>query len=383
MRRKGPKVLVMIESSRESGRLLISGIADYSKHFGPWYIHWQPVGIQELPEMLTDQTFDGVLARNIADAEIFRKRNIPVVIFALGSRFLPGALFECANDQAICELIASHFIQRGFTNFAFFGQKDTMWSANRARCFEEALRTSDFKADVFMTATSSVDELDEESRERICGWLQSLSKPVGLMAANDDIGRAVIQLCEDAGVRVPSECAIVGVDNDPVVCGLSNPPLSSVALKQHQAGYHAAAALDKMMSGQDPGVSSIVGEVSELVVRQSSDVFAVDDRAVAQALRYIHDNVHRRLLVDEVAGVSGLCRRTLERRFSENGFSSILHYLRSARADHIATLLRESHLSIERVAELCNFSEAAHVSRFFSSVRGETPSAYRKRHSGD
>ncbi|AKJ65648.1 xylose operon transcription regulator XylR [Kiritimatiella glycovorans] len=375
-----PRILIVIESARESGRALLAGISDYSRHFGHWEIHWHPVGFLGLKALSDVGDFDGILARNIADAETFEQHGVPVIIFAHLGPFRKGQVFECADDAAICERVARHFIQRGFSNFAFFGQRSTMWAANRRKAFRREVERSGFTLDTCMADCVTLEEMeDEETIERVCNWLRTLPKPVGLMAANDDAGRWLVQLCDLAGVHVPDDCAVVGVDNDPVVCGLSNPPLSSVSLHQHEAGYEAAAVLDRMMRGEAPGVTQIVGRVNEMVVRQSSDIFAIDDPAVVKALKFMQDHAHRPLRVADIAEAGGLYRRGLERRFKKYTNQTMGRYHRRLRGEHIAKLLRQSHWTLEQLAEECGFASAPLLSRFFSSVMGEGPSAYRKR----
>ena len=374
-------VLVIIESARESGRQLISGLADYSREHGHWDVHWAPVGFSGLSDLVNERSFDGVLARNINDAEVFHEQGIPLVVFAHMTEFKSGQASECADNSRVCETVAHHFIGRGFENFAFFGQRNANWASSRAKFFEEQLRSAGFDLNIFMADCSSPEQMeDAENIESVCRWLTSLPKPIALMAANDDAGRWVIQLCRRAGVKVPDQCAIVGVDNDPVVCGLSNPPLSSVVLDQHRAGYEAAALLDKMMNGESPKVRQIIGQVVGLEIRQSSDIFAVEDPALAKALQFIHANANRRVSVEEVSQISGLNRRTLQRNFKSALSRSVQHYMRTVRSDYIAKQLRETRLPLEELTELCGFSESSHLSRFFSADRGESPSVYRKRH---
>lgn len=375
-----PSILVMLESSRESGRKLIAGIADYARHFGPWRFHWMPGGLKNLPGSQVETRFDGILARNVVDLGVYASKGIPVVAFTYGQNDIPDIVTVDADDEGIAGVIAKHFLQRGFKNFAFCGQEDAMWAVRRGKHFAEILATAGFEVAQLLTpplfggTPKARGELDKVGR-----WLLSLPKPVALMAANDDLARSLVQLCCDSGLRVPEDCALIGVDDDPVVCGLCNPPLSSVSLDQYQAGYRAAEALDKIIRGETPERWTVTAEVSTLVERQSSDVIAVDDEAVAKALRFIRANVGRPLTVDEVTRSCGVHRRSLERRFREHLSLTVQQYCREARAEYVAKILTGSRLSLEEIAWQCGFSQASHLTRFFSTVRGETPSAYRKR----
>lgn len=367
---------MMIESSRESGRRLIAGIADYARHFGPWRFHWQPVGLSRLPAPLEEMKFDGMLVRDVAEVQSFVDAGVPTVAFTYAKERMAGSGWVNTDDRGASKVVVNHFLQRGFQNFAFFGLEGMLWSVRRGEGFRESLATEGFKVDELWVSPSDDGKIDEVS---ISAWLSSLPRPVGLMAANDELGQKLVHLCREAGLRVPDDCAVVGIDNDPVVCGLSDPPLSSVELDQYNSGYRAAALLNEMMQGKTPEKTVITAQAGELVVRQSSDIFAVEDATVSKALRFIQENAHRPLKVEDVARAGGMHRRGLERRFKTHLSRTISQYCREARATHLEKILKESRLSLEEVAGQCGFPEASHLTRFFISMRGETPSTYRKR----
>ncbi len=372
---KEPHILVLIESSRESGRQLISGIADYARHFGPWRFHWEPSGlpsIQSSRDFL--QSFDGVLARDVAQIEPLLDAGVPVVTFRYGQHRRAGVGWVVIDDYALSQVAADHFLERGFRHFAFCGLAGASWSQRREKGFCQAVKNGGYDSvDAFNLQAAG------EGVEELAQWLRGLPRPVAVMAVNDEVALAVTRACRAAKLKIPDECAVVGVDNDPVVCGMSFPPLSSVRVQQHQAGYDAAALLGKLMRGASPKSMEVVSRAGELVLRQSSDIFSVDDDAVCKALRFIHEHVDRPIQVDEVAQAAGLYRRGLERRFHKYMDHTILEVCREARASHIARVLRESQLSLEEIAYQCGFSQSSHMTRFFTTVRGETPSAYRKR----
>jgi len=375
-----PKILLMIESSRESGRKLIAGIADYARYFGPWQFQWEPVGVQGISRKIREGAFDGMLVRDVADPGGIREADVPCVVFSYGRKPDPRQVYATSDDAAIASTIAADFVRRGFRNFAFVGLRDAPWALNRGRHFEAALQSQGMKSDSFWTdAPKTTDRKGRAAVRALTQWLQELPKPVALMAGNDDMARWVVQCCAAADVRVPEDCAVVGVDNDPVVCGLSNPQLSSVSMDQERAGYLAASALDRMMKGESPEQTVITAPVGDLVVRQSSDLIAVDDPPVAKAIRFIQQHGDRRVFVDEVARAAGLNRRTLERRFQAHFNQGIQARCREMRCDHLETMFRERHLSLEQIAFRCGFTQAGHLHRFYASVRGETPSSYRKR----
>jgi LacI family transcriptional regulator len=373
-----PNVLMLIESSRESGRRLISGIADYARHFGPWHFHWNPQDLNSAVSLPKELRCDGVLARDVTTVRPFIDAGIPVVGFAYHATVADELCYVKTDDDGLAREVAAHLMQRRFRNFAFCGYDGLPWSDDRARGFSMAVSEAGFHADILRIPHAPSIEAE---RGNITQWLKSLPRPVALMAANDEVGRQIVNLCRDVGLLVAEDCAVIGVDNDPVVCAMSNPPLSSISVDQYRSGYEAAALLDRMMRGDRLGdaervITSLVGEIT---VRQSSDIFKVDDDAVVKALRFIHTNAHRPLSVDEIVSASGVSRRSLQRRFREHLSCTIQKYYLEARAKCIAQIIRESSQSLEEIAAQCGFSEPAHLSRFFISVLGETPSAHRRR----
>ena len=151
--------------------------------------------------------------------------------------------------------------------------------------------------------------------ERVTAWLQTLPKPVGIMACNDFRGRQVLEASMVAEIPVPDEVAVVGVDDDQLLCELSNPPLSSVRLNAEQGGYQAAELLDQLIARPKRRPQQIDVEPLWVVCRQSTEVVAVDDPEVAAALRFIRDKVLTPIGVEDVVQQVALSRRMLELRF--------------------------------------------------------------------
>ncbi len=367
---------MLIESSRESGRQLIAGIADYAKHFGPWNFYWQAQGLGSMASELKQIQVDGILTRDVVDVPDFIEEQIPMVIFNYSKKCEAGSGWATTDNLRISRVVADHFLQKGFKHFAFCGYRNYPWSVGRREGFETIINEAGYAVNICEVSNTPREEFKDNE---IIEWLSQLPSPVAVMAANDELGRKIISLCDQCGVRVPDDCAVVGVDNDLVVCGMSNPPMSSVSVDQYRSGYESARMLHKMMEGEQLESYLVEALPGELTVRQSSDIVAVEDKAVAKALKFIQQNSGQALKVDDVANVSGVHRRSLEKRFREHLSRSIQQYCRESRAEYVAKILRESRLSLEEIAEQCGFPEASHLTRFFISMRGEAPSKYRKR----
>jgi LacI family transcriptional regulator len=173
---------------------------------------------------------------------------------------------------------------------------------------------------------------------------------------------------------------VIGADNDEVLCGLTDPPMSSVALNFERAGYEAARALDGLMrrSGRVP--PRIVAAASHVVARRSTDFVAAEEPHLARALRHIRDQARTGLSVNEVAQATGLSRRVLEKRFRQFLGRSILQEIRRVRTDQIARLLVETELPVAEIADLLRFEDIQHVARYFRAAKGLSPTAYRRKY---
>jgi LacI family transcriptional regulator len=254
----------------------------------------------------------------------------------------------------------------------------------RRKSFTDRIQQAGWTCENFAIPPFSGRMSPMRERSLIARWLQGLPKPVGLMAANDDRARQVVEACQLAGTTVPSEIGIIGVDNDEVVCGLSDPPLSSVALNFERAGYEAASALDSLMKGKGGEVPArIIVHPTHIVIRRSTDVVAVEDSSIAKALRFIHGPASRQpMTVADVARHAGISRRLLEKRFRRELGCSVLDEIRRMHTDKMAQLLVETHLSVREIAETLGFGDAQHFARYFRAVKKVSPLAYRKAHAG-
>jgi LacI family transcriptional regulator len=212
----------------------------------------------------------------------------------------------------------------------------------------------------------------------LAAWLKALPKPVGLMACNDDCGVQVMEACKATGLTVPDLIGVVGADNDEVVCGLSNPAMSSVAINFERAGFEAAEALDQLMKGAKRASNKITVPATHIATRRSTDVVAVSDPALGKALRFIRDHSRKAIGVSDVARAAGFSRRALERRFRNEIGISILDQIRKARTEEICKMLVETTLPVGQIAESLGFEDVQHFARYFRAAREISPLAYRK-----
>jgi LacI family transcriptional regulator len=384
-----PRVVLLLESSRASGRALLRGVAHYAQLHGPWSFYWEPAGLNQAWPMLRTLDADGIILRDLGQVEEVVASGIPAVVVGHSREEFPGLVNVVTDSAAIGRMAAEHLLDCGLRHFGYCGLahsgiERTPWSQQRAESFTQRLSESALTARCFepppaeSSGPGTGPALGEEL-ERIAQWLKGLPKPVGVMACNDDRGQQVIEACRLALLSVPDEVAVIGVDNDELICGFSNPPFSSVALNFERAGYQSAEALHRLIRGQKPVPAKIVVRPTHVVMRHASNILAVEDPLVARALRTIRDGCHRQLSVADVARTVAVSRRALEQRFRHVLARSILTEIRRARVGRIAQMLAATTLSIAEIADQLGFDGPQHIARYFRAEKGLTPREFRRR----
>jgi LacI family transcriptional regulator len=288
------------------------------------------------------------------------------------------------HSSAVAQMGVKHLLERGLRSFGFCGFMNCHWSAVREMEYVRILQEKGFPCSTrHIDMASWIQQpywLDTWRHEQpgMVGWLRSLPKPVGLMACNDVCGRQVLQAGVTAELRVPDDIAVVGVDNDDLICELSDPPLSSVALDVERAGYESAQLLDGLMSGRIKQGYVVHVEPTHVATRRSSDVIAQDDRLMVSALRFIRNHFAQGITVSDVAEEVGTSRRTLERHFSMAIGRSILAEIARCRIERAKELLLETKVSCYRVASGVGFNSLKTFSRTFYRREAITPQGFRK-----
>jgi LacI family transcriptional regulator len=223
-------------------------------------------------------------------------------------------------------------------------------------------------------------ETDAEYSELgLSDWVRRLPKPVAIFACNDVRARQVLVSCGNTGFRVPDDVAVLGVDNDEVICDLSSPPLSSVEPNTWQIGYTGAALLDKLMAGGSVAQQRVLISPQRVQVRRSTDVVAVEDPEVAAGLGYIQDNACRGICVSDVASTLSVSRTTLDRRFHRCLGRSPKDEIDRVRIDRARLLLDVTDYKIRVVASMAGYRSASQFVNAFKRITGCTPGMHRDR----
>jgi LacI family transcriptional regulator len=389
-----PKILLMIGVATEYERGLISGIAKYSEYHGPWtFYRMAPFYYDDYPysrkfaekkviDHLVEWSPDGVIA--MAPEKLLGRIldfQVPVIAAtAVSSDKLENIPIISADYEQTGKVAAEHLINKGFKNFAYCGIGESVWSKQREAGFDRTLAEYGYKPFIYTPPAKIKDRHWAFEQRFLADWLASLPKPLGLMACNDNRSQQVMEACKISDIKVPEHIAILGVDNDKFICDLSRPTLSSIMLDTEGAGYKAAELLDELINGRKPQKLSIKIHPIGVESRRSTDILAIEDEDVARAVNYINENFRKNIQVDDVVAASYTSRRTLERRFKETLGTSINSEIKRLRIEHICRLLLNTNLSVTEIAQTMGFVETDHFSRYFGSVMGLTPVAFRKRH---
>jgi LacI family transcriptional regulator len=285
-----------------------------------------------------------------------------------------------ADHAEVGRQAARHLLECGLRQLAFVGYRQHHFATERERGFRETAATAGVPVAVFYQPSQRWEDPTGVWRwnKPLFDWLRQLPKPVGVLASHDTQGAQIAEYCHQLNLVVPDQVAVVGVDDDDLLCELSRPSLSSVHLPAARIGYEAARLLDEWLGGQRPAERALVLPPMGVIVRQSSNLQAVPDTDVATAVRFIHDHAHERLRVADVLRVVAMARRALERRFRKWLYRSILEEIRRAHVNRAKQLLISTDLPMSQVAQRSGLQTSRHLSIAFRQVLGTTPTAFRR-----
>ncbi len=379
------KVILLIEAVSSYGRGLLKGISEYSRLYGPWYFYREaltPFYRTRMKEFdfsrLKNIKADGIVTRVFGETEKIASLDLPTIATDDDKNItkFPGII---SDYEAAGRMAADHLLSLGFENFAYCTYGDYFWSKKRGEFFSKRLQEEGHKTYFYESLTRKNNYFEDE-QESIQKWLKEIPKPVGVMAANDDMGLQVLEACRAANFYVPEEVAVVGVDNDELLCGLSTPPLTSVAIDTYRAGFEAARLLDEMMTERKTKKNMVVARATHIEVRQSTDILITEDSVVIEAVRYIKANLNKPIQVSDVAEHVNVSRRTLLEKFRNNLGRTVHEELKRLRIEKISQMLLKTDTPIFQIAHDLNFTNVEHIARYFKTEKGMTPLAYRKKY---
>lgn len=382
---KVPHIALLIETSREYARGLLRGVARYHQEHGPWSIFFEPHGLDDPPPAwLKSWGGDGILARidNRRMADAILKTGLPAVDVRGAFQDL-GLPFIGVDNRPVTKLAFDHLWDCGLRNFAFCGTPRGENPNQDLRCdlFVELAEAAGCPCSTYLGRGRHGRMKDwERNQQELAQWLRGLPKPVGIMTCHDDRGHQVLEACRRAELSVPDAVAVIGVDNDPFLCNLCTPPLTSIDINPARIGYEAAAQLAALMNGAKPSREPVLlGPPRGVAPRQSTDMLAIDDAEAASAIRFVRENAVKGITVEEVLKRAERSPSTLERRIKRLLGRTIKAEITRVKLSRARLLLCETELPVAKIAVRCGFSEPRYFCEVFRSHEGMTAMAYRRK----
>jgi LacI family transcriptional regulator len=377
-------ILLMIETSKVYGRGLLQGIGRYAAAHGRWSMYVEERSLEaQQPLWLRDWEGDGIIFRS-------HSRSLVDSVCATGAPAVDtntaitdhGFPLVYVDETGVAQIACEHFLDRRFTHFGFCTLLEDPWVHLRRQAFLKRLNAMGQTCHCLSVKRRPSRLGWDEQRRQLAEWVDTLPKPVAILAANDVCGTRLIDACRSINVSIPEEVAVLGVDNDTVLDPLTSPPMSSIDLNATRIGYEAAALLDRLMRGEPKPEEPVFIKPAGVVARQSTDIFAVDDREVANALSYIRRHATEGIKVAHVLEHLCLSRATLERRFAAAIGRSPKDEICRVRLERVKQLLAHTDYVLPQIADLTGFKTAAHLSVVFKRQTGLSPSQFREEIAG-
>lgn len=382
------RILILIDYSSEFSRRLLKGLIQYSKDHGPWIFYRLPTyyktlyGKEGIVKWAKEWKADAIIARwDHEGPNLLATLSIPVILQNYKSR---SPYFSNLTGDYIGtgEMAARFFIKRRYRNFAFYGNKGVVWSRERAEGFRREVEKAGGNYYYFESENLNGEEWGT-SHMQLDEWLFSLPKPVGIFACDDSFALRISQFCTLNNIRIPEEISLLGVDNDELICHLSDPPISSIVTDVEKGGYEAGRLIDRMISGEIKEPFNIIIQPTRFELRKSTEKYDISNEYISQVVNFIEDHFTADIDIEGLTERVPLSRRNLEVKFKEEMGTSIYQFILSCRIDYFAHLLLTTDRTLFDLALESGFNDCKNIVRIFKKMKGCTPVEYRKKYSDD
>jgi LacI family transcriptional regulator len=377
---KIPRVALLIETTRSYTRDMLTGIRRYVAEHGPWSIFMELRALDSAPPpWLRHWDGEGLICRTFTPemAAAVKASGLPAVE-TRSSHLCPDLPFVGMDNSAVGRYVARHFLARGYRHFAAYSLDTERFFQQRVQNFVSFLHEAGADCPVLPGAELESVRDWEKAQTRLIRWVESLPKPVGIFAANDQLGFRLLDACQRAGIAVPEEVAVVGAENEQTLCTLASPPLTSLRLDGHNVGYLAARTLDQMMRGRRVPPEQLLPP-GGIVVRASSDDLVIHDKLVQKAARLIRERAVGGVNVEELCAALSISRSSLERRMKAALGRTPKEEIQRQRFRLVERLLTETDLTIETIATQTGFTHSHYLQAAFKKWKGITPGQFRAR----
>lgn len=375
------QIAVMVETDNSAGCRVIRGIANYAERHGNWHLLIDPRDHEHRSWLPDGWNGDGIICRvsNHQQLAHLRRRGLPVVniddLFA-DERNLPSVI---SDENRLAEMALEHLLDRGFRQFGFFAPPSNFYSKKRSSAFATRCEMAGYPCVVYKPGYRASRKISwEEQQRRVERWIRSLPSPIAVLAVDAQRARQLAEICHLAGIRVPDDIAILAGSLDELMCDVSTPPLSSINVASERIGHDAALMLDSILDGEKAPVLPMLVPPQGVKSRQSTDLLAIDDDEIVDALRFIRNHAHRGIVVEDILRQVPISRRSLEIQFRKYLGRSPAREIRRVQLERSRDLLTRRELSITEVALACGFANATRFGVAFKKDTSKTPHSFRK-----
>jgi LacI family transcriptional regulator len=359
----------------------VMGVVHYGRETGNWNVFVELDADMPAYRRLRSWKGHGVIAHVGTPQKAQAIRHLKVPVVNISSAIERLAVPRVTTDQeAIGATAAAHLMERGFTRFAFLGVKGLWFSQLRQRGFVQHVRAAGYPCATMDVGRGAHSMLFwGHGTEAVTAWLQRLTPPVGIMAAFDYLGAAVVPICISIGLRVPYDAGVIGTDNYLTVCESTEVPLSSVSRDWFQQGYAAAELLDRLMRGERPPRGDTLVEPGPVVQRRSTDVLVTNCPELAPGIRFIQEHLAEPFGTKALVRELGMSRRWLYTQFAKSFGCTPYDYIMRLRLDRAKQMLsRPDPMPLRDIVAHCGFSSERHLRAAMARFVGMSPSQYRR-----
>lgn len=379
------KILLLTDFSSGYGRSLLESVVRYARAFGPWAFYRMPLYFRELygdegvVEWAKKWGADAIIAQlTDVNLNVLNQLNIPIIVQNYKERY-PGISNLTGDYFGTGLMAADFFLRKGYKSFAYYGFMDTVWMRERGEGFKKGLISKGYRVYAFDNREQILSEKWSFNAEHVSKWLLNLPKPIALFACDDYYALQITEVCKMYDINIPNEIAVLGVDNDQLLCNISDPELSSIELDIENGGYEAGRLLHQFIEKKNAPPVDIIIKPVRVIARASTERFAVSDKYIEQILHYIDKNYPNPLSVDDLTLQIPISRRVLEKKFKSETGMSVYQYLQELRIEKFANLLITTDLPLVEAAANAGFTDYKNISRIFVKIKSMTPLQYRKR----
>lgn len=378
------KLMLLLDVASEFDRRLIRGLVRYSRENGGWLFFRVPLPLQyesldgkgaHIIDLARNWGANAIVGRWLcSDTSLLSSLGVPVVIqnYRERSREFSNLTGDYIGTGKIA---AQYFRSAGLPHFAYFGVREVVWSEERKDGFVQELAAAGEVADCLM-----IEQTDLHERERIGRWLKELPKPVGLFCCDDAHALSISEICQAENVSIPGDISLLGVDNDELICGISDPEISSINLDVEHAGYLLGKRIHAQLQENSREPFSVVVKPGAITFRASTGVRSVSDPYVQKVIEFILVHFAEDITLEDVLSQVPLSRRSMELRFKKEMAPMTMHrFLLYCRVEHFARLLASTDRPIPELAMRSGLAGDSNISRTFRRFMSCSPQEYRQR----